>query len=99
MFNYEVEETTTYRSLLDADVREFDSTMEDSYRYQQWLFDHPKIAEIQFWLQQKIGWLMEHTICKWFGCKIEMEGHADGDSGYEDWWCTHCGRGGHHIYY
>lgn len=56
----------------------------------------------RFWLGSFLSWIdvcCHLMVCWLVGCNIVMEGHASGDSAYEDWWCTRCGCGGHHTYY
>lgn len=38
-------------------------------------------------------------VCKQRGHKIEVEGHAGPESGYEDFYCKRCGWSDHHTYY
>jgi len=84
------------QTLLDADYKE----MGEVFESQMFWMNHPRLLTLyNFWLTIEHHIVFNLLCRRGATCHIEMEGHAGPDSGYEDWWCTRCGRSGGHIYY
>jgi hypothetical protein len=83
-------------SLLDADMLE----QEQSWKWFERSQKYPRLYHFFDKVSLYWKWLMYYTICKkGDNCDIQMDGYADGDTGYEDWWCKRCFRAGRHYYY
>lgn len=90
-------------TLLDADTNEWIEDCKRQDRFMDHRRSYPRFFRIwdnlKFKFDTNLIWIVNHTICRMFGCDIRTEDWFGPDSGGMTWWCNRCGQGGRHIFY